>query len=153
MSMERWDPFRDAMSLRDAFNRLFDESLMRPGSDWLAGFRDRPAMDVYETDDKVTVEAHLPGIKREEVEVTLSGTTLTIKGERHAKEELKEEHYLRREVHYGTFTRQITLPQNADLERATASFSDGVLRIVFPKQAAPQPKRIELEPESEPVTA
>jgi HSP20 family protein len=74
MSIERWDPFREAMSLRDAFNRLFDETLMRPGSEWLAGFRDRPALDVYQDDETVTVEAHLPGIKREELEITINGS-------------------------------------------------------------------------------
>jgi HSP20 family protein len=153
MSIDRWDPFRDAMSLRDAFNRLFDETLMRPGSEWLSGFRDRPAMDVYQNDEAVTIEAHLPGIKREELEITISGSLLTIKGERHAKQELKEEHYLRREVHYGTFMRQIMLPEHADPEQATASFSDGVLKLVFPKQAAPQPRKIDLQPESESVTA
>jgi HSP20 family protein len=153
MSIDRWDPFRDAMSLRDAFNRLFDETLMRPGSEWLSGFRDRPAMDVYQNDEAVTIEAHLPGIKREELEITISGSLLTIKGERHAKQELKEEHYLRREVHYGTFLRQIMLPEHADPEQATASFSDGVLKLVFPKQAAPQPRKIDLQPESESVTA
>ena len=147
MTIERWDPFRDAMAFRDTFNRLFDENLLRPGSEWISSFRDRPAMDVYETDSEVHVEAHLPGIKREEVEVTISGNVLTIKGERKAREELKDEHYLRREVHYGMFTRRIVMPESADLEHVSASFSDGVLRITFPKQAVPQPKRIELEPE------
>lgn len=151
MASERWDPFREMIALRDGMNRLFDETLMRPGSDWLAGFRDRPAMNVYETDAAVTVEVHLPGVKREEVEITLSGTTLTIKGERHAREEVKDEHFIRREVHDGAFLRRITLPETIEGEKAEASFIDGVLKISFPKVAAPQAKRIELQPE--PVTA
>lgn len=151
MSVERWDPFREVMSLRDSFNKLFDEALMRPGTEWLAGMRDRPAMNVYETDTTITVEAHLPGIKREEVELTISGTTLTIKGERRAQEEVKEEHYLRREVHYGTFLRRIALPETVDVDTAEATFADGVLKIVFLKLAQPQPKRIELKPEEVPA--
>jgi len=87
--IERWDPFREMRALRDSFNRFFDEALLRPSSDWLAGFRDQPAMNVYETDAGITVEVHLPGIKREEIDVTLSGNTLTIKGERRAARRLK----------------------------------------------------------------
>lgn len=153
MSIERWDPLREMRALRDSFNRFFDEALVRPGSDLLAGFRDQPAMNVYETDTTLNVELHLPGIKREEMEITLSGNVLTIKGERRASEEVKEEHYLRREVHYGSFMRRVTLPDYADLEKAEATFADGVLKINFPKQAAPQPKKIELQPQEEEVPA
>ncbi len=148
--IERWDPFREMRALRDSFNRFFDEALLRPSSDWLAGFRDQPAMNVYETDTGVTVEVHLPGIKREEIDVTLSGNTLTIKGERRASEEVKEEHYLRREVHYGAFLRRVTLPEYVDLEKPEATFADGVLKIAFPRVAAPQPRKIELKEEARP---
>jgi HSP20 family protein len=148
MTTERWDPFREMVSLRDRFNRLFDEALMRPRSDWLAGVLDRPAMNVVETDTDVTVEMHLPGIKREDLELALSGTTLTIKGERRAEEEVKEEQYLRREVHYGSFERRITLPETTNVEKTEATFVDGVLKITFPKRAAPQTKRIELKGEA-----
>lgn len=151
MAMERWDPFREMMSLRDTVNRVFDEAIMRPGSDWLAGIRDRPAMDVYETDEEVTVEVHLPGIKREELEITLSGQTLTVKGERKAEEEVKDEHYIRREVHYGSFLRRVTLPESAELDKPEATMSSGVLKISFPKRAEPQPKRIEVVPEEVPA--
>jgi HSP20 family protein len=145
MTIERWDPFREMVSLRDRFNRLFDEASMRPGSDWLAGVLDRPAMNVVETDTNVMVELHLPGVKREDVELSLSGTTLTIKGERRAEEEVKEENYLRHEVHYGSFMRRIQLPETADVEKAEASFAEGVLKIAFPKRAEPQTKRIEVK--------
>lgn len=151
MSIERWDPFREMVALRDSLNRLFDETLIRPGSDWLAGIRERPAVNVYETDSTVVVEAHLPGIKRDDVEITLSGATLTIKGERHSSEEVKDEHFLRREVHEGLFVRRVGLPEIAELDKAEASFVDGVLKITFPKRAEPQAKRIELTPESVPA--
>jgi len=151
MTIERWDPFREMIALRERFNRLFDEALMRPGGDWLAGVLDRPAMNVIETDTAVTVEVHLPGIKREDVELSVSGTTLTIKGERRAEEEVKEEQYLRREVHYGSFMRRITLPETTDVEKAEATFADGVLKVTFPKRAEPQTKRIELKDEAVPA--
>lgn len=145
--IERWDPFREIRALRDSFNRFFDEMLLRPSSDWLAGFRDQPAMNVYETDKGMTIEVHVPGIKREELDISLSGNTLTIKGERRTSEEVKEEHYLRREVHYGSFMRRVTLPDHLDLEKPEATFADGVLKITFPKLAAPQPKKIEIKAE------
>jgi HSP20 family protein len=151
MPIERWDPFREVVSLRDNFNRLFDEALMRPGAAFLANVRDLPALNMYEKDDMIFVEVHLPGIKREEVEVTLNGPVLTIKGERKAEEEVKEENYMRREVHYGSFMRRITLPDTAELDNAEAEFADGVLKISFPKRAEPQPKKIELKEEAVPM--
>lgn len=151
MSMERWDPFREMVTFRDRFNRLFDEALMRPGSDWLAGVLDKPAMNLVETDTTVTVEMHLPGIKREDVELSISGNMLTIKGERRAEEEVKEEQYLRREVHYGSFMRRIPLPDTADAEHVDATFANGVLKITFPKRAEIEAKRIELKDEAVPV--
>lgn len=153
MSVERWEPFREAQALRDTFNRLFDEALVRPGSNWLANIRDLPALNLYETDDTIHVEVHLPGIKREEVAITLDGPVLTIKGERKAEEEVKEEHYLRREVQYGSVMRRVTLPETADLDNAEADFTDGVLKVTFPKRAAVEPKAIAIKEKEEPVPA
>lgn len=147
MSSETKESIRDALALRNSMGRLIDETFLRPSSEWLAAFRDRPAMDVYETDEAVNVEMHLPGIKREEIEIDLKGTTLTVKGERKADRELKEDHFIRREVHYGTFMRSVTLPEVIDAAQASAIFADGVLKISFPKTAEVQPMRIEIKPE------
>ncbi len=85
------------------------------------------------------------------LEITLSGPVLIIKGERKAEEEIKEEHYLRHEAHYGSFLRRIALPESANLEKPEATLADGVLTIIFPKRTAPQLLRIEVAPEA--VTA
>lgn len=144
MASETKESIRDALDLRNSMGRLIDETFLRPGSEWLAAFRDRPAMDVYETEDSVTVEMHLPGIKREEIDIKVSANTLTVKGERKADREVQDEHFLRREVHYGTFARSVSLPEAIDAEHAEASFNDGVLKITLPKTAEVQATRIEV---------
>lgn len=151
MANEHWDPLRDLTALRDNVNRLVDETFLRPRGDGPVAMRELPAMDVYETDSAVTVEAHLPGVKREELEITLSGQNLTIKGERKAEAEEKDAHYLRREVYHGAFLRRIVLPEGCALDQSAATFANGVLKITFPKQVATKPMRIELEPEETPV--
>ncbi|MCZ7575045.1 MAG: Hsp20/alpha crystallin family protein [Ardenticatenaceae bacterium] len=145
MSITRWEPFRDVLRLRDAIDRLFGETLVRPRGEWFAPFREAPALDIYETNGAIEVAVPLPGVKPEEVSVTVTGNTLTIKGEKHAKEEVKEENYYRREVHYGSFARSLALPATADTEKAEAKFEDGVLTVTFPKVAEAQPKRIEVK--------
>jgi HSP20 family protein len=79
----RWDPFRDMVSLRDAMDRLFEDSFVRPRgeSPTLAGREQTLALDVYETDDNLVVEASLPGFNPDEVDISIVGNTLTIKGE------------------------------------------------------------------------
>lgn len=145
MSITRWEPFRDVLRLRDAIDRLFEESFLRPRGEWFAPLREAPALDMYETDGALAVEVPLPGVKPEEVTVTVTGNTLTIKGEKRAREEVKEENYYRREVHYGAFARSLSLPANVDTEKAEAKFENGVLTITFPKVAEAQPKRIEVK--------
>ena len=85
-------------------------------------------------------------MKPEEVELTITGTILTIKGEHKAKEEVKQDEYYRRELHYGAFTRSVTLPETADVAKPEATFESGVLTVSFPKVASVEPKRIEIKP-------
>lgn len=142
MSIRRWEPFRDILTLRDAMDRLFEEAFVRPREEWLSIAREGLALDMYETDDAVKVEVPLPGVKPEEVDITVTGNTLTIKGERRAREEVKEESYYRREVRYGAFSRSVTLPASADTDKAEAEFEAGVLTVTFPKVAEARPKQI-----------
>jgi HSP20 family protein len=85
-------------------------------------------------------------VKPEEVELTVTGATLTIKGEHKAEEEVKEAHYYRHEMHYGAFTRSVTLPETADVAKPEATFESGILTVSFPKVATVEPKRIEIKP-------
>lgn len=101
-------------------------------------------VDMYETDDEVVVEATLPGVKPEEIDVKVTGNVLTIKGER--KEEKREERasYVCRERSYGSFHRAVTLPAEVDVDKATAEFEHGVLTLSLPKSETVKPKSIKI---------
>jgi HSP20 family protein len=144
MSLTRWEPFRELVALRNAFDRLIDEPLARRG-DWLAALRDVPAMNMYDVNGSVAVDIALPGVKPEEVEINVTGNTLVVKGEHREKEEVNEEDYYRREVHYGSFTRTIEFPMGVDIDKIEAKFEDGVLKIVAPKLPEAHTKRVEIK--------
>jgi HSP20 family protein len=145
--IERWDPFREMMALRNRIDHLIQSTFTRPRGEWFATIFDEPALDMYESEGRIKLDVPLPGVKPEEVELTISGNTLTIKGERKAKEEVKDEHYYRHEMRYGAFTRTVTLPETADMEQPEATFENGVLTVSFSKAATVQPKRIEIKAE------
>ncbi len=145
-SLISWDPSREMVSLREAMDRLFSESFIRP---WFgAGAIPEGgtlALDMYETDDQVVVEAGMPGVKPEEIDVQVTGSVLTIKGER--REEKKEEKasYIHQERHYGSFQRSVTLPTEVDVNKAEAKFEHGVLTLTLPKSEVVKPKTIKIK--------
>ncbi len=97
-----------------------------------------PQMDVYEKDGKLVVKAELPGMKKEDVEVTVEEGDLVIKGERKTESEVKQEDYYRSERSYGSFYRRVPLPEGVDPEKATATYADGILEIDVPLPAKPK---------------
>jgi HSP20 family protein len=97
-------------------------------------------MDIYEKDGNLIVETELPGIPREAVKINCSDHTLTIQGETKKEEEEKREGYYRSERRYGSFYRSISLPEGVSVEKATASFKDGVLKITMPRMVKPEEK-------------
>jgi HSP20 family protein len=101
-----------------------------------------PAVDVLEKDDKFVVKAELPGMKEEDISVSVVGDTLTIKGEKKTETEVKEEDYYRCERAYGSFYRSIPLPSTVDAGKIEASYQDGVLEVTLPKAAEVKPKKI-----------
>lgn len=145
-SLIRWEPFREAMSLRNAIDRLFEESFVSPRFGWLAplGVAD-VAIDMYETKDHVVVKAALPGIKPEQTEVTITGNTLTIRGEAKEEKEIKEENYICRERRMGAFSRSIALPDGLKADKAEASFDNGVLTLTIPKVEEKKTKTIKIK--------
>jgi HSP20 family protein len=146
-SLIRWDPTREMISLREAMDRLLGESFIRPWSKLGTFFGDEtPALDMYETDDEVVVEAAVPGVKPEEIDVQVTGNVLTIKGER--KEEKKEEKasYISQERRFGSFSRSVTLPADVDMDEAEAEFEHGVLTLTLPKLESVKPKTIKSRP-------
>ena len=130
----RWEPTRGMTSLREAMDRLFEQSFMQPGwlSAWM-GPSDMLPVDVYETDDKLVVKAAVPGVKPEEIEVTVTGDLLTIKGEFKSEEKTEKANYLRQECRYGSFCRQIGLPAGINADKVAATFENGVLTLEMPK--------------------
>ena len=144
----RRDPFELFDALEEEMARLW-RSPWRIGP-WMLGRRPgamgpvpaswTPQVDIYEKDGKLVVKAELPGIEKEDVQVTLEGTDLVIRGERKEEHEVKEESYYRSERSYGRFYRRIPIAFEATAEQITAAFKDGVLEIAIPKPAAETPK-------------
>ena len=140
-----WEPFREMMTLREAMNRLFEESFLRPGTlgGQEAGFG--TPLDVYETDDQVVLKAAVPGVKPEDLDVTITGDVLAIKGEykQEAQSEQKR-NYVRQEHRYGSFTRTLTLPTAVDANNVTATFENGILMLELPKKQNVRAKSVKI---------
>lgn len=139
MSLIRWQrrpqmlarPMMRAHDLFDELDRLFSTQVSDMGEEADYG----PAVDVYETDEEVVVKAQLPGVKKEDVDVSLQENAITIRAETRRKEEVDEEGYFRRELRYGTFARRLPLPAEVDEEQVSAKMEDGVLEVRAQKAA------------------
>jgi len=105
-----------------------------------------PVIDVIEKDDKFLIKAELPGVKDEDINVIISGNTLTIEGEKSTESEVKKKAYYYSESSYGSFARSITIPSNIDVDKIDASCDKGILSITLPKIAEIKPKKIALAP-------
>lgn len=145
-SVIRWQPFDELVSLRDAMDRIFEDSFIRPRWGWIEPTSAASlAIDMYETKDEVVVKAALPGMKPEEVEVSITGNTLTIKGKSNEENEVKEKDYIRKEQRYGSFTRSVALPSGLKADKAEAMFENGVLTLKVPKSEEVKPKTIKVK--------
>jgi HSP20 family protein len=142
----RWDPFGEMIEMRGATDRAFYHGLMRPWRlvGWENGGTYVP-LDIYETDEELVVKASLPGIKPEDVDVSIHGDTLSIKGEFKAEEETKKSSYHRQERRFGSFHRAFTLPTEIDSDKAGAVFEHGVLTLTMPKAEAARPRTIKVK--------
>jgi HSP20 family protein len=135
-------PFGDLLSLRQAMDRLFEESFVRPGVAWDEG--GLLPMDVYATDDDFVLEANLPGVKPEEVDITVENNTLTISGETRSSRKEEEGATILSEIRRGRFTRTLTLPAGLEPDKAKATFEDGVLTLRIPKAEQVKPRQIKI---------
>lgn len=146
MSIVRWEPFRDFMTLREAMDRLFQESFVGPGRrEWLAPAEGTLPLDMYQTEDSVVVKSAVPGVKPDDIDITISGNTLSISGETKEEEEVTEENYIRREHRHGSFSRSVVLPEGVDPDKAEATFDDGILTLTIPKVPEAKPKVIKIK--------
>ena len=149
MSMIRWDPAKDLITLRQAMEKLFEESVIRPPSGFSLeiGGGDIP-FDMYQTGTDIVVKAALPGVKPEEVDISVTGDTLTIKAERKEDKEEKGKDYLRKETRFGMVSRSITLPVEVKADKAEATFENGMLNLKLPKSEEVKPKQIKIQAKS-----
>jgi len=153
MTMERWRlgwgiipwrPFRELEALERRFDDIFGRPFMPSNwrripmeeRDWA------PAIEIFEKEDKFVVKAEVPGIKAEDIDVSVVGYTLTIRGEKKAETAVKEEDYYCCERSYGSFHRSIALPSNADANKIEANYEEGVLKVSLPKVPEVKPKKV-----------
>jgi HSP20 family protein len=144
-SLVRWEPMGNLVSLRDAMDRMFDESFFRPLAPFGLWGDGSLAVDMYETDDSVVLKTAVPGVKGEDINISVAGDTLSVKAESKAEEEVRRENYLRRERRYGAYRRSVTLPGGLRTDKAEADFTDGVLTLTFPKAEEVKPKTIKIK--------
>jgi HSP20 family protein len=145
MSITRYDPFRDLRSLQDEVNRLFSMSLGRGFDDeGLSRGAWMPSVDIFENKDSIVLEAELPGMNREDFELTIENNVLTLRGERRFEKKDEGDNYHRVERSYGSFTRSFTLPQTVSSENANAEYKNGVLRVTLHKREEVKARRIEI---------
>jgi len=139
-----WPRFGRLSELRDEIDRLFDSPLAEftPNSDLLSGWT--PAFDVYENKDNFTVVAELPGMKKEDIAVSLHQGSLSVSGERKSEGKHEDAEVYRAERFFGRFQRTITLPTDVAGDKVKATYKDGVLTITLPKTEEAKPKQIDV---------
>jgi HSP20 family protein len=148
MSIVRYDPFRDLRTLQDEVNRLFSTNLTRAfGDEGIARGAWNPSVDIYENKDQIVLEAELPGMNREDFDLTVENNVITLRGERRFEKKDDGDNYHRVERSYGSFTRSFTLPQTVSAEGAQAEYRNGVLRVTLPKREEVKARRIEISGE------
>ncbi|MFW6127396.1 MAG: Hsp20/alpha crystallin family protein [Thermodesulfobacteriota bacterium] len=146
--LARWTPFREVSRLRDEMDRLWEDFF---GSEPRARFPMTgewlPAVDISDTADTVTVKVEIPGMEAKDVDVSLSGNVLTIKGEKKIDKEAKEENYYMAERSYGSFVRSLKLPAAVQEDKIEARYDQGVLTVTCPKKEEIKPKQVTVKSE------
>ncbi len=143
MNLAKWDPFKELEDVSTRLNRIFGRPLARMGADEMMSMADwTPSADISETDTEYLIKAEIPGVKKEDVKVTIQDGVLTIQGERKMEKEEKDKKYHRIERSYGSFTRSFRLPDDADESAVKAEFKDGLLNVTLTKSAKAKPKSV-----------
>ncbi|UCC11499.1 MAG: Hsp20/alpha crystallin family protein [candidate division WOR-3 bacterium] len=139
----KWEPFRDMVNLRADMDRLFKTFFTGYPEEYEGIWA--PVIDIEEDKDNILVKAEIPGLKKEEIKVTVRDNVLSISGERKQEQETKDRLYHRIERSYGKFSRRISLPVAVDADNIKANYKDGILYITLPKPESVKPKQIEVE--------
>ena len=146
MAMTRFDPFRDLSVLQDRMNRLFNDSVggRQRDDDLMSRGTWTPAVDIFEEDGGLVLKAEVPDISREDIDVSIENSTLTLRGERKLANEIKQENFHRIERAYGKFVRQFSLPATVDSARIAADYKDGVLTVKLPMREEAKPRSVKV---------
>ena len=142
-TLNRWESFRRAATLQEQVNRLFGNVLEHAGEEsnltsWA------PAVDIYETEHELVVKADLPEVDPKELDIRVENNLLTIRGERKFEKKVSEDHYLRIERAYGSFSRSFSLANTVDADAIKADYQNGVLTLTIPKREEAKPKQIKV---------
>jgi HSP20 family protein len=144
MELMRWNPMKDAFSLRHQMNHFFDE-VFRPivrDDERLSVWNRFPTVDIFDNDESIIITAELPGIDKKDIEIDVKDGVLRLKGERSFDNEVKREKYYCRERTFGKFERVFSVPAEVDPEKISADYKNGILKIDIPKPEEQKPKQI-----------
>jgi len=146
MNLIKWDPFRELEDVSNRLNRIFGQPLARAesGNEMVAVADWAPSADISETDTAYLIKGEIPGVKKEDVKVTIQDGMLTIQGERKQEKEEKGKKFHRVECSYGSFMRSFRVPDDADENSVKAEFKDGMLNVTLAKSEKAKPKAIEV---------
>lgn len=144
MTLTRWEPFRDLLTLSDRMNRMLGDPSFRvlspaePVSGWF------PPVDIHEEPDRIVLRAEIPGVRSDDIDVSVEDNTITLRGEKKQENVVDSENAYRLERYYGTFSRSFVLSTKIDPEQIKATCKDGVLEVVVPKAEEVKPKKIKI---------
>ena len=147
MSVTRWEPFRDFVTLRQAMDRLFEDAMVNPSHTWdPSGQRGgHLPLDIYTTKDAIVIRASVPGVDPDDVEITVEGSTVMIRGETKPEKAEEGATWLVQEHRFGAFARTIDLAMPVQADKADAKFENGVLTLTIPKAEEIKPKIIKVK--------
>jgi HSP20 family protein len=148
-ALRTWRPFSDLDEWQQQIEDIFGQSMLKSNGDrsWM------PHMDVFEKDDNLVVKAELPGMKEEDIDVSVDGDMLIIRGEKKAESEVKDEDYYRCERTYGSFYRSVSLPSSVDSSKIEANYENGILEVTLPKSPEVKPKKIAVSAKKKALSA
>lgn len=141
MSIMKWNPVRDLLSMQEKMNKIFDDSFKTAGGDWA------PPVDIMESEKDIVIIAEIPGVSEENMDIQISEGVLSMKGEKKFPEDKGGDSYYRLERSYGKFSRSFAIPASIDPSKIKASLKDGVLKIILAKRNEERPKSIKVEKE------
>lgn len=144
MTIMRWKPIRDIVSIQDEMNKMFEDLFGRKSQRWTEPEDGlwSPSVDVSETKDDIVLTAEVPGLKKEDIKLSVQDNVLTISGEKKIEKEEKDANYHRLERSFGSFCRSFTLPTPVQPDKIKASYKEGVLKVTLPKTEEVKPKEI-----------